>query len=115
MPEPILISISAALAARAVVGLVDLVRKKFAKDPAATAALEAAQAAPEDPEAVQALAEQLDVTEKSDEEFATALRAEWEKASVTQQAKGGKVVNQISGNVSGKVLQAGDIHGDISF
>jgi len=115
MPEPILISISAALAAKTIVGLVDLVRRKFAKDPAATAALEAAQAAPEDPEAVQALAEHLDATEKSDADFATALRSEWEKASVTQQAKGGKVVNQISGSVSGKVVQAGDIHGDISF
>ncbi|HEV7974643.1 hypothetical protein [Amycolatopsis sp.] len=115
MPEPILISISAALAAKTIVGLVDLVRRKFAKDPAATAALEAAQAAPEDPKAVQALAEHLDTTEKSDENFATALRSEWEKASVSQQAKSGKVVNQISGDVSGKVVQAGDIHGDISF
>jgi hypothetical protein len=115
MPEPILISISAALAAKTIIGLVDLVRRKFAKDPAATAALEAAQAAPEDPKAVRALAEQLETTEKSDEEFATALRSEWEKAPAAQQAKGGKVVNQISGAVSGKVVQAGDVHGNISL
>lgn len=111
MPEPILISISAALVAKAAADLYDLVKRKFANDRAGTAALEAARAAPEDPVAVHALAEHLDLAEKVANDFAAALRAEWERLAVVQRVESGKVVNQIFGEVGGKVLQAGEIHG----
>jgi hypothetical protein len=108
MPEPILISIATALATKAATGLYDLVKKKFAKDPQALAELEAAS--PEQPETIEAVAERLESARQADPDFAAALTAEW-----TQHATGGGVNNQISGTVHGKVVQARDIHGDISF
>ncbi|GAA1987287.1 hypothetical protein [Amycolatopsis minnesotensis] len=115
MPEPILISISAALAAKAATGLYDLVKRKFAKDPEATAALTAATETPEAPEPIAALAQRLEIAEAADPSFAEELRAEWEKASVAQHAESGGVANQVTGNVTGKVLQARDIHGNVTF
>lgn len=112
MPEPILISISAALAAKGATGLYDLVKRKFAKDPAAITTLEAASDAPAGSEPVIALAERLHQTEANDQEFADALRAEWQKLP---EATRRGVYNQITGNVTGKVVQAGDVHGNISL
>ena len=111
MPEPILVSIAAALAAKGATGLYDLVKRKFAKNPKAIAALEAASAAPEDPQPITALAERLHEVEAEDAEFAEALRAEWRKVSLSQ----GDVHNSVTGNVTGKVVQARDIHGNISL
>jgi hypothetical protein len=39
----------------------------------------------------------------------------WREMTVAQQADRGGVVNQVSGNVSGKVVQARDIEGGVSF
>jgi hypothetical protein len=111
MPEPILISIAAALAAKGATGLYDLVKRKFAKDPTAIAALEAASAAPEDNRPITALAERLQEVEAEDGEFSEALRTEWEKVSESR----GSVHNQVTGNVTGKVVQARDIHGNITL
>ncbi|GAA4550413.1 hypothetical protein [Amycolatopsis samaneae] len=113
MPEPILMAVATALATKAATGLVDLVKKKFSGDKKAVAALEAADA--DKPETVTALAERLEAAESADKEFAEELRAEWERVNVQQHAESGGVTNQVSGNVSGKVLQAGDIHGNVSF
>src|SRR5262249_44758370 len=110
VPEPILISIATALATKAATGLYDLVKKKFSKDPEGTKALEAAETAPQDAEPVKDLAERLAVAQEADPEFAEALRAAWE-----QRAESGGVINQITGTVHGKVVQARDIHGNISF
>ncbi|MEU8633227.1 hypothetical protein AB0C38_13725 [Amycolatopsis sp. NPDC048633] len=115
MPEPILVSIAAALAAKGATSLYDLVKRKFAKDPEATAALEAASAAPaDDPQPITALAERLHQAEKDDQAFANALRTEWRTLSESRITQGG-VHNQVSGTVTGKVVQAGDVHGNISF
>jgi hypothetical protein len=114
MPEPILIAIATTLAAKGAQSLYDLVKKKFADRREAKAALEAAEGAtPGSPE-VQALATQLQQAEAEDPQFATELRQQWNSFSV-QQADHGAVNNQISGNVSGKVVQARDIQGGISF
>lgn len=115
MSDPVLISIAAALAGRAATSIYDLVKKKFAIKPEATAALEAAADAPDDSERVRKLAEELSRAEADDPRFGEDLRTEWKHLSVTQHAESGGVVNQISGQVTGKVIQAGDIHGDISF
>ncbi|MDQ2587415.1 hypothetical protein [Saccharothrix yanglingensis] len=110
MPEPMLVSIAASLATRAVAGLYDLVRARFAGDPEASAALTAAEGQPEDSPQVRALSEALERTTSADPGFAEALGREY--GSVTQT---GRVVNQISGTVHGNVLQAGDIQGGVSF
>jgi hypothetical protein len=114
MPEPILVAIAATLAAKSATSLYDLVKRKFAKDLAATAALDAASAAPGDPEPVKALAERLHQAEADDEQFADALRTEWQKLPEARTTHGG-VHNQVTGNVTGKVVQAGDVHGNISL
>lgn len=80
MPEPVLISIAAALASRAVMGLYQLVKERFAEDPAAAAALEAAEGAAEDSSAVRELGMRLAGAEADDPEFAQRLRTEWERA-----------------------------------
>jgi hypothetical protein len=112
MPEPILVSIAAALAAKGATGLYDLVKRKFAKDPKAIATLEAASSAPAGSQPVLALAERLHQTEANDQEFAGELRAEWQKLPEATRAG---VHNQITGDVTGKVVQAGDIHGNINL
>ncbi|MET8998156.1 hypothetical protein [Amycolatopsis sp. NPDC004169] len=111
MPEPILISIAAALAAKGATGLYDLVKRKFAKDLAAVALLEAATEAPEESRPITALAERLAEAEVEDGEFAEALRTEWQKVSYSH----GSVHNQVTGTVTGKVVQGRDIHGNINL
>jgi hypothetical protein len=113
VPEPVLISIAAALASRTVLGLYKLVKAKFADDDLATAALEAAEGAADDSPEVLELSDKLAGAGKADPEFDQRLRAEWQRAAVS--AESGGVVNDISGDVKGNVLQARDIHGDITF
>jgi hypothetical protein len=109
MPEPVLVSIAAALASRTVAGLYELVRSKFADDPVATAALTAAEGASEDSPEVRALGAALERTAEADPGFGAKLR---EHHVVTQT---GRVTNQVSGTVTGSVVQAGDISGGITF
>jgi hypothetical protein len=115
VPEPVLISIAAALASRTVIGLYKLVKAKFADDDVATAALEAAEGAAGDSPEVRQLSEKLAGVEAADPEFAERLRTEWERASSSLRAKSGGVINEISGESKGNVLQARDIHGDVKF
>ncbi|MFD0204479.1 MULTISPECIES: hypothetical protein [Saccharothrix] len=109
MPEPMLVSIAASLATRAVAGLYELVRAKFADDPVATAALTAAEGAAEDSPQVAALSETLERAIQADPAFGAELRAHH---AVTQT---GRVNNQISGTVHGTVVQAGDVTGGINL
>ncbi|OLF13530.1 hypothetical protein [Actinophytocola xanthii] len=115
MPEPVLISIAAALAAKAVTGLYDFVRDRLANRPGATEVLEAAAGAQPDSAEVVALGEVLATAEAADPEFGIELRARWHAASVEQRADRGGVTNQVSGSVRGNVVQARDIQGGISF
>ncbi|GAA5169629.1 MULTISPECIES: hypothetical protein [Amycolatopsis] len=107
MPDEILMTIATTLATKAATGLYDLVKNRFSRHPEAAGALEAAD--PADEGSVRALAERLDAEAQADPEFAAALRGQW------QQTANGGVNNQITGTVHGKVVQAGDIHGNISF
>jgi hypothetical protein len=115
MPEPVLISIAAALASRSVVGLYKLVKSKFSDDPEATAVLEAAEGAAEDTPAMKKLQQKLTEAQTKDPTFAGKLQDEWERAQVANQAETGGVVNSVTGNVSGNVVQAREIQGGISF
>ncbi|GAA2961778.1 hypothetical protein [Actinokineospora diospyrosa] len=114
MPEPVLVSIAAALAAKSVGALYELVRDRFSKRAEAAAVLTAsAGAAPESVE-VAALAAELEREQVADPEFAEQLREGWAREAGAHADRGG-VVNQITGTVSGKVLQARDIQGGVSF
>ncbi|WP_024804447.1 hypothetical protein [Nocardia sp. BMG51109] len=115
MPDPILVAIAAALAGKGVGNLYDLVREKFAGRSEAKAALEAARDADAESPQVEVLSEELARTEREDPQFSAELRALWQEISVAQRADRDGVVNQISGDVSGKVVQARDIEGGISF
>jgi hypothetical protein len=109
MPDTILVEIASALAAKVSDSLYNLVLAKFRGRKKALEVLEAADGAAPDSPQVAALAEELETAEAYDEQFARQLRAEWTAASH------GGVVNQISGTVTGNVIQARDIHGDITF
>jgi hypothetical protein len=106
-----LVSIAAALAAKSVTSLYDLVKRRFAGRDEAAATLEAVEgAAPDSPETA-ALATHLAAAAAEDPVFGAELRHMWQEVGVTR----GGVVNQIAGNVTGKVVQARDIQGSISL
>lgn len=114
MPEPILISIAAALAGKAATSLYDVVRTKFARNKDALTDLENALEKRDDPEFVEVLAQRLEQAELDDADFKKVLRGEWERFSATQQAGYGSTATQINGDV-GKLVQIRDVHGDINL
>ncbi|AHI00505.1 hypothetical protein GCM10010174_64080 [Kutzneria viridogrisea] len=124
--DPILVTIAGALVKEAVkpavAALVKRVRAKFGKGTAEEDVLEAALESPDNEKAVQRLANRLAEAERSDPEFGGELRELWETAKVeitlaqnTQVASSGGVNNSITGTVHGKVVQARDITGGITF
>jgi hypothetical protein len=115
MPEPILVSIAAALAGKSIVSLYDFVKHKLTGRTQALAALEAAAGATPESAEVHALSEELEQAERDDPQFAVELRAAWARITTTQHADHGAVSNQIIGNISGKVVQARDIEGGVSL
>lgn len=111
VPDPIFVSIATALATKSATSLYDLVKRKFTGRKEAAAALEVAEgAAPDSPE-VAALAAQLRTAEAEDPAFGAELRHTWQRIDVDR----GGTSNQITGNVSGKVVQARDVEGGIKF
>jgi hypothetical protein len=115
MVEPVLISIASSLAAKAAGGLYDLVRKKFAKNTEEVATLDDAVGPEPDSPKVRILAEVLERAERSDVGFKEKLRAEWARVTLDGRAGDGSVTNDLSGTVLGNVVQARDIHGDVTF
>jgi hypothetical protein len=108
-----LVSIAATLAAKSATSLYDLVKRKFAGRKDAVAALEAADGtAPDSPEVAEVAARLASAAEE-DPAFGVELRNLWQQVSASQ----GGVANQISGNVtgSGRVVQARDIDGGVTF
>lgn len=111
MPEQILVSVAAALAAKSVISIYDLVKRRFTGHKEAETALEAADGAlPNSPE-VATLATHLAAAETEDPTFGAELRNTWQQVNASRDG----VVNEIRGNVTGKAVQARDIKGDISF
>jgi hypothetical protein len=115
MPEPILISIAAALAGRGASSLYELVKNKLANRPTAIAALESAKGKPEDSPEVVVLADHLHQATTEDPGFRDQLTTTWNASQVDQNASTGGVANTISGDISGNALQARDIEGNVSF
>jgi hypothetical protein len=113
--EPILVGIAAALAGSAASSLYDFVKSRFSRRPQGTAALEAARGASPDSVEVLALATELARAEQDDPEFGIELRSRWAAFSTQQEASHGGVANQVSGDVSGSVVQARDIEGGVRF
>ncbi|HEX4221241.1 MAG TPA: hypothetical protein VHZ97_02630 [Pseudonocardiaceae bacterium] len=113
MPDSMLIAIATTLVTKAAGSLFDLVKAKLAQRGGTdVAVLDAAVAA--GPESVEAkeLADVLDAAQQEDPAFAERLRQEYHAISV---AGTGNITQTISGNVSGKVVQARDIQGGITF
>ena len=117
MPELVLIEIAAALAAKAAESLYDLVKNKFKGRKHALDALDAADGAAADSPQITALAEELAMAEAYDPKFSEELRSQWTaiKAQTAASAADDGVVNTVSGSVTGNVVQARDIHGDVTF
>jgi hypothetical protein len=115
MVEMTFLSIAAALANQTVTGLYKLVKQKFLDNPVAAAVLEAVRNGAEDPTAITKLGKEIEDAQTQDPLFAQGLQKEWQQISIGQRAEYGSVANQISGNVSGNVVQARDIQGGISF
>jgi hypothetical protein len=125
--DPILTTISAALAKEAVSGgkdafgrLVRFVREKFAKDPGAEIVLASARENPEDERWIDTLARVLDRTGEADPEFAARLRELWATAKtevtaarVDLEARDHGHINSIV-NSSGINVQARYLNGDIT-
>jgi len=104
-----------AAAKTALGNLVNLVKRRFAGDDAAQHALTEAEKAPDDADRVHELAKQLERLAAEDPKFAERLHGLWAQASAGLHAETGGVVNEISGSVSGHVVQARDIQGGVSF
>ena len=110
MSEPFFLTVATALATQSVDALFQLVKRKFADRREAKKALEAAAGAAVGSPEIVAVAGHLAAAADEDPAFDAELRQTW---SAT--ASEGGVVNQITGNVTGKVVQARDIEGGISF
>ncbi|WP_019806810.1 hypothetical protein [Saccharomonospora halophila] len=108
-------SVAAAIAGRGVMALYQLVKDQFADDPTATAILEAAADSPQNSPEVDRLRDQLHGAADRDPGFAARLRETWESVQVDQRSGTDGVNNHTTGQVSGNVVQARDIHGDIRF
>lgn len=111
MTDPVFVSIAAALAGKSVTSLYEVVRRKFGGRGEAAAALERVSGAAPDSSEVAELAAHLAAAETGDPTFGSELRHLWQEVGATHDG----VVNQITGNVSGKVVQARDISGGVRF
>lgn len=120
MVDPLTVAIATAVAGKMAEGISDagraalasltrLVRRKLRGDPKGEAALEAAEARPDDTVLVERLAAALDDACARDRAFRDELDLLWTAA------RQGGVVNTITGSVHGPVVQAHDVHGGIRF
>ncbi|MET9224643.1 hypothetical protein [Lentzea sp. NPDC003310] len=115
MPEEVLISIAAALAGKGMTSLHELVQRKFGERRSAVAALEAVEGQPADSPEVGSLAAYLTSAAKEDPRFREELIAAFTATRAGQTATSRGVTNQVTGNVTGPVVQARNIHGNVSF
>lgn len=115
MPDGFALAVVAALAGKdtavlAEGGLVEVIRERLRDETRALAA------APADPDRRLALAEALSRAMAADAEFAGRVRDRWSAQAVKpgSPVERGGVVNSFGG-VAEKVVQARDVHGDITF
>jgi hypothetical protein len=127
MIDPVTTAIAVALVTKAADGLSEagkaafaalskLVRRKLADGAASRAVLVRAEAQPADDAGRQALAETLGRAAAEDPTFAEELRRLWQRVQEERVGSSNSmVVNSVSGDVHGAVVQARDIQGGISF
>ncbi len=131
MPDPVLVAIAGALAGKAagaavsggrsaLRALIELVRRKFATEKDVLDAIESRErpetaAGTGSEPAAEVLGAALERAAADDPEFADQLRRLWDQAKTELHADHGGVVNEVSGTVSGHVVQARDVTGGISF
>lgn len=116
MPEAVLVEIAAALAAKAAGSMYDFVKDRFSGRKKALAVLDAADGTAPDSPQVLKLADELQAAGDRDPAFAEQLRASWAAIETGATAAGAEAItNNISGTVHGPVIQAHDIHGNITL
>ncbi|MFG1674626.1 hypothetical protein [Micromonospora sp. NPDC049282] len=94
--------------------LTDFLRRRFLGE-ASTRELVDAALDRSSSDSIRRLAALLDQEVLRDPEFDTELRARFERVHAVVAASRGDVTNVVSGDVSGSVVQARDVHGGISF
>lgn len=125
MTDPIMLTAATTLVAwattqlaqggrEAVGSLVTFLRDRFRHEPMACAAIEGAIGEPS-PSATRLLAAVLADEAGRDPGFAAEFRGRLAQVEATLTASSDGVLNSISGDVGGTVVQARDIHGGVSF
>lgn len=123
MADPITTAIATAVAggmaqslsdqARAsLTALTQRLREKFARHPAATAALDAALHDPGSSARVSELARAIAEACAEDPEFGRQIRASWDQVRPAAAARDDAVINTFQGTAD-KVVQLRDVHGDL--
>jgi hypothetical protein len=124
--DQILTAVALTLATKAAEGLAEggraafaalarLVRRQLDGRPSGTVALVEAQAHPTDPDRIRTLRDELALAGAEDPTFREEMQALWRDLSPHLIANADSVINTVSGEVAGHVVQARDIHGGISF
>lgn len=126
MDEPLLVAVASAVATGSVAGLTDaggaalrdlvrVVTERFARTTSSQAILDAAQDGSTN-DAVTALTGELRSATAGDQLFAHEVRRLWQEVQQHgPAASDGGVVNTISGDVYGPVVQTRDVTGGIAF
>jgi hypothetical protein len=94
--------------------LTSVVRRLFGRNTTSVEAVKRLGERPGDPDAIRALAQAL-VDDSSRNPQAAAQLRHWVTAAEQTIAASGDVTNTVSGEVHGNVLQARDIHGNVTF
>lgn len=126
MPEPITMSIAAALVGGVSAALSDgtralvtklgsLVRERLRRNASDDDLLESMLRAPPDDTSVRRLAELLDQRMREDPQLAGELRSAWREVAAAMEAEPDSVANRVNGPVHGSVVQARDVQGGITF
>lgn len=98
----------------AIAGLIGIIRRRLATSGGRATALDRAVTHPADREARMMLITDLAEMMATDRQFAAQVLAQWRAVCAEEAAERGLVVNHVSGTAH-KVLQARDVHGDISL
>jgi hypothetical protein len=127
MTDPVTAAVATALATKAIAGLSEagksafdrlarIVRRKLSPEARSSGSLDLAQTYPTSDAHRHALADALSRAMIDDQHFAVQLVNLWrylqeDREGVSQSS----VLNIVSGGVDGKIVQARDIHGQVSF
>jgi hypothetical protein len=126
MADPVMVTAVAALVSwattelaeggrSAVQSLISYVRERFRHRPVEQAVVDVAFREQPTPATVSRLADLLERETAADPAFGEEFRSRWARLHMVVTGEQGAVVNSVSGDVSGSVVQARDVHGGINF